>query len=124
LVEGDDDALVEDRTGVAIVDVAEQAHDAQLPLPAAGEGGVDDALEDGEQPTTGVTDRVEGTRLDQRLDRSLVEHHRIDPLAEVVEVGEWSACFPLGHDAADEALAHGADGRETEGDTADSACGS
>src|SRR5256885_11199916 len=49
--------------------------------------GVDDALEGGEQPLSGMADRVEGTRLDQRLDGALVEHHGIDPFAEVVEVG-------------------------------------
>ena len=35
-----------------------------------------------------MAERIEAAGLDQRLDRALVEHGGVDPLAEVVEVDE------------------------------------
>jgi hypothetical protein len=49
---------------------------------------------------------VEGAPLDQRLHGALVEDHRVDPLAEVEDVGERPVGVALGHDALDQALAH------------------
>ena len=63
-----------------------------------------------------MAEGVEGPGLDQRLDGPLVEHHRVDPGAEVVEVGERAALLPLGDDALDQALADIADGRQPEWD--------
>src|SRR5439155_12036460 len=42
-----------------------------------------------------MIERVERAAVDQRLDRALVEHPRIDPIAEIVEVGERTAAFTL-----------------------------
>ena len=63
-----------------------------------------------------MAERVEGTGLDQRLDGALVEHDRVDPAAEVVEVAEGPAGVALGHDPLDQALAHVAHGRQPEDD--------
>ena len=41
-----------------------------------------------QQALARMAERVERARLDQRLDRALVEHGRVDALAEVVEVDE------------------------------------
>ena len=49
---------------------------------------VDDRLEHEEQALAWVAERVERAGLDERLDRPLVEHDRVDALAEVVEVDE------------------------------------
>ena len=99
-------------------EVAEEAHDAEVVLPPAGQGAVDDLLEHQEQALAGVAEGVEGARLDERLHRPLVEHRGVDPVAEVVEVGERPARLALGDDQADEALPDVADGRQAEGDLA------
>ena len=66
----------------------EEAHRALLAFAPAPQRGVDDRLEhEAADPCAGG--RASRTRrLDQRLDRALVEHRRVDALAEVVEVGE------------------------------------
>ena len=48
-----------------------------------------------QQALARVAERVEPARLHQRLDRALVEHRRVDAVAEVVEVGERT-CPPRG----------------------------
>ncbi len=60
-------------------------------LAPAAQARVDDRLEHVEQTLARVTERVEATAVDQRLDRALVEHARIDAVAEVVEVDERAA---------------------------------
>jgi len=85
--------------------LAEEAHDAGLGVPAPGQGGVGDALEDHEEALAGMAERVEGASLDQRLQRPLVEHRRVDPVAEVGEGGEGPVLLPLGHDVGHDPLA-------------------
>src|SRR5205085_2691896 len=63
-----------------------------------------------------MTERVEGTAVDERLDGALVEHARVDPIAEVVEVGERTAPLPLFDQLTRYALAHVAHRRQTEPD--------
>ena len=63
-----------------------------------------------------VAERVEAARLDQGLDDALVEHRRVDPAAEVVEVGERPVRLALGDDQRDEALADVAHRGEAEDD--------
>ena len=119
---GDPDVAVPDRTAADAVAVAEtlergeQRRDAGLLLAPALEGAVDDLLEDQTEALAGMAERVEGAGLDERLHRPLVEHHRVDALAEVVEVGERAVRVALGHDALDQALAHVADGGQAEDD--------
>ena len=86
---GDRQAVVEHRAvvGGAAAEV-EQAHRSLVALAPAAQRRVDDRLEHLQQTLARMAERVERARLDQRLDRALVEHGRVDPLAEVVEVGE------------------------------------
>ena len=63
-----------------------------------------------------MAERVERARLDQRLDRALVEHRRVDAVAEVVEVGERPALLARGDDVHDHALADVAHRRQAEAD--------
>ena len=77
---------------------------------------VDDLLEDEAEALARVAERVEAARLDERLDRALVEHRRVDPAAEVVEVDERPVRLPLGDDQRDETLADVAHRREPEDD--------
>ena len=65
-----------------------------------------------------VAERVERARLDQRLDGALVEHRRVDAVAEVVEVGERTALLARRDDVRDHALADVADRRQPEADRA------
>ena len=55
---------------------------------------VDDLLEHEQQALARMPERVERTRLHQRLDRALVQRDRVDALAEVVEVDEGTALTP------------------------------
>ncbi len=126
LLEGEPLALVEldvrdrlhgRRTRLAVATrVAEERHDAHVVLAAAGHGVVDDLLVHLQQALAGVPERVERAGLDERLDGPLVEDLVVDPVAEVVEVGERPVLLTLGNDELDEPLAHVAHGREPEGD--------
>ena len=82
----------------------EQRGDAGLVLPAALERPVDDLVEHQAQALARVTQRVERAGLDQRLHGPLVEHDRVDPPAEVVEVLEGPCRLSLGDDPLDQAL--------------------
>ena len=73
-------------------------------------------LEDQAQALAGVAERVEGAPLDERLHGPLVEHDRVDPLAEVEDVLEGPVGVALGHDALDQALAHVAHRGQAEDD--------
>src|SRR4051812_42470624 len=42
-----------------------------------------------------MTERVEPAPVDQRLDRALVEHARVDAVAEIMEIGERSPALAL-----------------------------
>ena len=114
---GDGDALVEARIG-RLGEVAEQAHHALVALAATDHGGVDDLFEHHQQALARQAEVVERTGLDQRLDRSLVEHGFGHSLDEVVERLERSVGVAFGEQLGDEALAHVADGRQAEGDRA------
>ena len=96
----------------------EEGHDPGVVLAAPLEGAVDDLLEGEAQALAGVAHGVEGAGLDQRLDGPLVEHLGVDPLAEVVEVGERAAGLPLGHDEGHQGLADVAHRGQAEGDGA------
>ena len=50
-------------------------------------------LVDIDEPLTGMAERIERAGLGQRLDRAFVERRRVDPFAEVVEVGEGATGF-------------------------------
>ena len=52
------------------------------------------------RPLRGWPSVVEAAGLDQRLDRPLVEHREVDPVAEVVEVGKGAVGVALGDDVA------------------------
>ena len=83
-------------------------------LAAAGHGAVDDRLVHGEQALAGVTERIEGPRLDERLDGPLVQDVRVDPFTEVVEVGERAVGLALADDGVHESFADVAHGRKPE----------
>ena len=72
-----------------------------------------------QQALAGVAEAVEGAGLDERLDRLLVEHLEVDPLAEVVEVGERPVGLALGEEQPDEARPDVAHRRQPEDDLAD-----
>ena len=59
---------------------------------------VDDLLIDVQETLARVAEGVESPCFDQGLDGSLVEHRRVAPFSEVVEVGEGTVGRPLGLD--------------------------
>src|ERR1700683_1997161 len=65
-----------------------------------------------------MTQGVERARLDQRLDRTFVEHPRGDPAAKIIKVSERTAGLPLTYDPLYQPLSHVADGGEPERDQA------
>ena len=102
--------------GLLLDRVAEQAHDPRFALATTGDGALDDALEHGAESLAGVTERVEPAGLDERLDRPLVQRDRVDPFAEVEEVGERSALLARRDDVHDHAFADVAHRRQPEPD--------
>ena len=94
----------------------EERGDAGLVLPAALERPVDDLVEHQAQALAGMTQRVERTGLGEGLHGPLVEHERVDPPAEVVEVVEGACRLSLGDDALDQALPDVAHRRQAEHD--------
>src|SRR6202022_4033113 len=86
------------------------------PRASTSERPVDDLVEDETQALASVAEGVERPRLDERLDRPLVEHDRVDTSADVVEVAERAASFSLGDDVADEPFADVAHGGEPKRD--------
>ena len=100
-------AVVERREEVELAD--------RLVLPTV-DHGVDDRLEHLAQALAWVAERVEAARLHERLDRALVQHRRVDAIAEVVEVGERSAFLARGDDLRDHSLTDVAHRRHPEVD--------
>jgi len=63
-----------------------------------------------------MAERVEASRLHERLDSSLVERARIDPATEVVEVDERALTLAGGDDVLDNGLPDIADRGKAEDD--------
>ena len=82
----------------------------------AGDCVVDDLLMSMQEALSGVAHGVERPGLDERLDRALVEHRGVAPLAEIVEVRERTVGVSLSHQTLNQTLTHVADRRETEHD--------
>ena len=98
------------------LETREQRRDAGILLASPLESPVHDVFCDEAETLPRMTQRVERTRLDERLDRPLVEHDGVDAPAEVVEVGERPVCLALDDDALDETLTDVSDRRESEDD--------
>ena len=116
LLGGDRHPGVVEQQFVAVAQIAEEAHDPLVGLAPASQGAVDDLFEHQAQPLARMAGVVERPGLDQGLHRPLVEHHWIDPSAEIVEVGEGTTPLPLGDDPLDQALPDVADSRQAERD--------
>ena len=82
----------------------------------ADERPLDDPLEGQAEPLSRMAERVEGARLGERLDSSLVQRARIDSAAEVVEVDEGATAFAGGDDVLDNGLPDVAHRGEAEDD--------
>src|SRR5207244_839229 len=93
-----------------------KAHRAGVSLATPAQPGIDDCLEHVQQTLAGMIERVERAAVDQRLDRALVEHPRIDPIAEIVEVGERTAALTLFDQLRRNTLADVAHRRQSEAD--------
>ena len=89
-----------------VVDRGEEVELALGLVAAAPEHGLDDRLVHEHQALARVAEGVERARLDQRLDGALVQHRRVDAVAEVVEVGERPALVARRDDVHHHALAH------------------
>ena len=110
------EAIVEHRRFVGGAAHVEKAHRAGVALATPAQPGIDDCLEHVQQTLAGMIERVERAAVDQRLDRALVEHPRIDPIAEIVEVGERTAALTLFDQLRRNTLADVAHRRQSEAD--------
>ena len=77
---------------------------------------VDGGLEDAHQRAAGVTELVEGTGLDQRLDDALVAHQQRRLVEEIAEVGGRAEPVALVDPGVDHLVADVAHGAEAEAD--------
>ena len=110
---GDIGAILE---AVPAAEVPEQRHDPLLALAPTAQGHVHDLLENPEQALAGVAQPVEGPGLDERLNRPLVDHLQVDPLAEIAEGLIRAAGLPLGDDPGGVGVADVADRGQAEHD--------
>ncbi len=99
-----------------VVKEREQGRDPLFLFAPADKCPLDDSLESQTESLARMAERVEASRLHERLDSSLVERARIDPATEVVEVDERALTLAGGDDVLDNGLPDIADRGKAEDD--------